>query len=259
LSQANLLLGAAGIILIGLGGLIGFAAEFFLTLRQLALFRLYAGFADDFGSAYQFVARKKFQLLATIIGTYILFLFLIVFWSAEIGLSLAFSVNKNFAIGGLIAASFGAFFILFSMIASAVPLVLIAPSLALESDDFSRILASAFRLLLKHLLRIFGFVLLVAIVLSLLSMVLNIPPALLSIGELAFKYFKNQAMAKTPNLPIQIFASGWRSCANMILSPVAFLSIGFFYLDLRMRSQGFDIRQRIERLRAPLKSPLSNP
>jgi hypothetical protein len=50
----------------------------------------------------------------------------------------------------------------------------------------------------------------------------------------------------TPNLPSQIFATVWRSAANLLLSPMAFFGFGLFYLDLRMRSDGFDITRRLE-------------
>ncbi len=244
--QGNMFLVAGGIFTIAIGGVIGLGAEFFLTMRQLAIFRMYAGYDSDFNDAYKYVWKKKFQLLAAVAGTNALLTILIFFWSIEIGVSVALMVNKSIQILGFIAACFGIIMILFSMLWSAIPIVLMAPALVIEQRPFSQMISRVFKMSFKHMLRASLFILLLSVVIALLSSVLNLPPTILSMVELATTYLNSHSMAKAPNLAVQIIASVWRSGANMVLSPMVFFAFGFFYIDLCMRTEGFDISRRLE-------------
>ena len=242
----NMFIVAGGLLTCAIGGSVALAAEFFLTMRQLALLRMFTGFESDFQDAYKFVWKKKFQLLAVVAGSYVLFFIAIFTWSVQIGLSIAFMTNKNFAIFAFASACWGILFLMLFMFWSMLPVVLLAPALVIENRPFSRLISWTMKMAFKSLVRSTYFLLLLGIALFLLSSVLNIPPSIFSMIELSTNYLGPHASAKAPNLYGQIFASVWRSVANMVISPIAFFGIGFYYLDLRMRTDGYDISRRLE-------------
>jgi len=243
---------AGGVVLCLIGGAIALGAQFFLTLRQLALFRMYAGFDENFKDAYRYVLGKKFQLLAALFATYLLSTTFFFAWVIEVFVSTLLMANKALAIFGFAAACWGIILIFFSMVWSLLPLVMIAPALSIEQRPFTQLIGRGVKLSLNHLIRATYFLFLLGVVLICLSYVLNIPPAIAQAIELSTTYFTEHAFARVPNLALQIFASAWRSAASMLLSPMAFFACGFFYLDLRMRTEGFDIARRLELLSSRL-------
>lgn len=243
----NMLMAAGGIFTCGIGVLIAFGAELFLTLRQLALFRLLAGYSASFKEAYAFVAERKFLLIAAVIGTYILTMTAIFFWCVVIGISMAFVVKKILLGVSVTSALIGVIGLCVSIVLTSLPVMIIAPALAIEERSFGQIVGWSFKICVRTFWRTAGFASLITIVVLILSSVLNLPTSVLSGFEYARNYFAGD-VSKAPNLYIQIFASIWRSAMSLILSPMLFLGIGFYYLDLRMRTEGLDISRRIEAL-----------
>jgi hypothetical protein len=247
----NMLMAAGGIITCGIGVLIAVGAELFLTLRQLALFRLLAGYSASFKEAYAFVAERKFLLIAAVIGTYMLTMTAIFFWCVVIGFSTAFVAKKILLAVSVTAALIGVIGLCVSIVLTSLPIMMLAPALAIEDRSFGQIAKWSVSICLKTFWRTVGFSSLLTIVVLILSSVLNLPPSLISGFEYMRNYFAGD-VSKAPNLYVQIFASVWRSGVNLFLSPMLFFSIGFYYLDLRMRTEGLDITRRIEALSKPL-------
>ena len=245
---------AGGLFTCLIGGAIGMGAEFFMTLRQLALFRLLAGYDSNFQSAYKFVWAKKFQLLGAMALTYFLTTAAVGVWVIEMTLSAVIMASKAFILVGFIGTCIGLVGIIFSLIWTFLPVMFIAPALAIEDRPLSKMLGWSFKLSFKTIFRSTGFLLLITIVLFILSSVLNIPPSVLSAVEMARQYMGEHVIPKAPNLYVSIFASVWRSAANMVLSPMVFFAMGLYYLDLRMRTEGLDITRRLESLPRPAVS-----
>ena len=245
--QGNVFIVGGGILTLFVGGCVCLGAEFFLTLRQLALIRLYTGYADSFDEAYKFVGTKKFQLITSISGTYLLTATALFFWSVEIGICAALTSNKALipiTIPGLIIGLFG---LVISLIIACFPLTLVIPGLAIESEPFTKLLGHAFRLGAKNMVRFVYFFIFFSLCLAIISSVLNIPSTVASLVEIGTSYLSAQGGATpTPNIYSQIFGSIWRSVSSLVLSPMAFLGCGLFYVDLRMRAEGLDIVHRLE-------------
>jgi hypothetical protein len=248
-NQGNVFLVAGGVLTLFIGGMVCLIAEFFLTLRQLALIRLYTGYADNFSDAYKFVGTKKLQLVTSIAGTYLLTGLALGFWSVEIGICAALTSNKAliaFTIPGLIIGLVG---LIVSMIVACFPLTLVIPGLAIESETYSKLLAHTFRLGTRNMVRFVWFFVFFSLCLALISSVLNIPSTIASLVELAASYMSAQGgAAPNPNLMSQIFGGVWRSVSSLVLSPMTFFGCGLFYVDLRMRAEGLDITHRLESL-----------
>lgn len=240
---------AGGVLTLFIGGVTCLIAEFFLTMRQLALIRIYAGFADNFQDAYKFVSTKKFQLITSIAGTYVLTCVALIFWGIEIGICAALTANKAlilFTLPGLLLGMVG---LVVSMILACFPLTLVIPGLAIESESYSKLLARTFRLGMKNIVRFTYFFLFFTLCLALISSILNIPSTVASMAELVGSYLSAKGGGSAaPNLFSQIFGGVWRSIASLVISPMAFLGCGLFYVDLRMRAEGFDITRRLESL-----------
>ena len=246
--QGNMFVVAGVVMTITVGGTVGLGAEFFLSLRQLALVRMFMGYEDNFEDAYKFIWKKKFQLLFAIAATNALFIVSLLTWSVEVGVSVALMTNKALALLAFVGACWGLILLMFSMLWSVLPVVLIAPALAVETRPFSQMLSKTVKLGFGNAIRATYFLLLLGLVLFFLSSVLNIPPTVFSMIELGTNYLGGHPAAKAPNLFGQIFASVWRSAANMVMSPMAFFASALFYIDLRMRADGLDITRRLELL-----------
>jgi hypothetical protein len=250
----SMLLAAGGGFTAFIGTLFAVGAELFLTLRQLALFRMFAGYSDSFKDAYTFVAQRKWLLIASVIATYSVTMVAIFFWCVVIGFSMAFAAKKVFLAISVTAALIGLIGLFVSVLLTTLPIMLIVPALALDQRPFGQMVGWCIKICAKTFWRTVGFSTLLTIVVVILSSVLNIPPSILTGLEFAKNYFGGGDPSKAPSLYLQIFASVWRSGANMILSPMIFFGVGFYYLDLRMRTEGLDITKRIEALSKPVTS-----
>ncbi len=247
--HGNLLAAAGAIFTCFIGVLIGVGAELFLTLRQLAMFRFLSGYSASFKEAYAFVAERKFLLIVSAVGTYFLSFMAIVFWMLFLAFSMAFVAKKILLFVSVSAVLIGIFGLFMSIILTTLPIMFIVPALAVDERPFSQIVKWSFKTCFVTFWRSMGFASLITIVLVILQLVLNEPPSILSGIEFAQNYLGGHDMAaKVPNLYLQVFASVWRSGANIILSPIAFFSMGFYFLDLRMRQEGLDITRRVESL-----------
>ncbi len=248
----NMLLAAGGGLTALIGMVIAVGAELFLTLRQLALFRLFAGYSGSFKEAYAFVAERKWLLIAAVFATYTVTMVAIFFWCVVIGFSMAFVAKKVFLWVSVTAALVGVIGLFASVLLTTLPIMLIVPALAVDLRPFAQMVGWCVKICLRTFWRTIGFSALLTIVVVILSSVLNIPPSILTGLEFMRNYFGGGDPSKAPNLYLQIFASVWRSGANMILSPMLFFGVGFYYLDLRMRTEGIDIARRVEALSDPV-------
>jgi hypothetical protein len=235
--------------LMGVGLIVSLTAEFFLTLRQLALVRLYGGFATNYDEAYRFVAAKKFFVLAVLLGTNTVYSFVFMFWCFELGFSGYFLKTKAVM---LVAAGFfifGLVGLLVSLILAGLPLCVMIPAVACENREFTTVVMNAIKLVYTNVFRTIFFLVVLIVCIYGLSTVLNLPPLVVT----AIEYGKILMEKHQPAIPqigffSQVFASFWRSCTQMLISPMTFIACGFYYLDLRMRQEGLDLKLRLEQL-----------
>jgi hypothetical protein len=234
-----------------IGMIVATIAEFFLTLCQLSIFRFFAGFATTYEEAYRFVWAKKFEVLGVVLLTYTAMTAAVLFWCIELGISIALLSMKALVVVGFIALIWGLVGLCLTLIWAILPFSLVAPALAIEQRPFTTVISKNLSLAFSSLLRATGFIIFIGLVLGLLSSVFNLPPAILMGIDMIHNWVELRAFNKPLNIYIQLFANIWRTAANMLLSPIAFMSCGFFYLDLRSRAQGLDIDRRLESLKEP--------
>jgi hypothetical protein len=235
--------------LITVGLIISLAAEFFLTLRQLALVRLYGGFANTYDEAYRFVAAKKFFILAALLGTNSVYGFVFMFWCFELGFSAFFLKTKAVMLIAAGCLVFGIIGLLVSLILVGLPLCVVIPAVACENREFTSVVMNAIKLVYTNIFRTIFFLILLIVCIYGLSTVLNLPPLVVTFIEYA-KILMEKHQPAVPQIGFfsQVFASFWRSGTQMLISPMTFIACGFYYLDLRMRQEGFDLKLRLEEL-----------
>jgi hypothetical protein len=239
-------------ILIVVGLIISMIAEFFLTLRQLALVRLYGGFASDYADAYAFVSRKKFFILATLLGTNTVYSFVVMFWCFELGISIFFLKTKAVALVAAVFVFFGLIGLLISLILTGLPLCVMVPAVACENREFTTVVVNALKLAYSNIFRTMLFLVLLVVCIYGLSMVLNLPPLVVTFVEYAKIVMEQKGHEiPQPGFISQVFATFWRSCTQMLVSPMLFIACGFYYLDLRMRQEGLDLQLRLKDLALP--------
>jgi hypothetical protein len=254
--HANLLNSIPNGLLLLVGLLVCAIAEFVLTLRQLALVRLYLGVAQSYEEAYEFVFQRKFTVLSGIAVIYGLMVFALVFWSVEIGLCSVFLKQGALAVFAAIAILFGVLSLLGSILVVSLPASVVFSAIALDRRTFATVISNVVRLVFSSFLRTIYFNLALIVCVLAISNVLNAPPLIVT----AIEYTRNAWAGHVTHDPLkqvsmfaQVFASVWRSCTNMVVSPIVFLSCGFYYFDLRIRRDGLDLSLQLKDLAADNK------
>ncbi len=246
------------LICIMLGMTISAIGQYLLTLRQLAIFRFWAGYAETYNEAYKFVWTKKFQILAIAGITHVVFIGAAIFWIIEIATSIAFVHKTIFSILGVIGVAVGIPAACLSLAACLFPLTLIAPALAIEHRPFGSVVSSRLKFVQSNFIRAACFVIFVLSSLWLMSIVLNLPPSVLNGLDMLHNWMEFHDINKQTNVYIQYLVSIWGATANMLISPMAFLSFGLFYLDGRNRVDGLDIIRRLELIEKPINKDFQN-
>jgi hypothetical protein len=245
-----------GCSFVAIGIIVCLVSEFFLTLRQLALVRLYGGFATNYEEAYRFVSAKKFFVLAVLLGTNTVYSFVAMFWLFELGISGYFLKTKAIMLVAAAFLLFGLVGLIVSLILAGLPLCVMVPAVACENREFTTVVVNAIKLVYSHVVRTILFLIVLLVCVYGLSTVLNLPPLVVTAIEYG-KILMEKHHQTVPQIGLfsQVFASFWRSCTQMLISPMTFIACGFYYLDLRMRQEGLDLKLRLEELSQQSSSP----
>jgi hypothetical protein len=250
--SSGLLLTVDAGLLTFVGVMIQFVAEFFLTMRQLALFRVLAGYSNSYNEAYAFVTKRKFFLLATIMATCVLTTVVLIFWLSIIGILVALVAKKVLIAVCVTAALIALVGLLVSTFLVSQPSVFLCPALAIEDRSFQQLVGWCFQICIKTFWRTPGFASLLTVVFLLLWSAISIPEEILRGLDWSRIHYLGGRTWDEQHLYVEVFASVWSSGASLLLSPFFYFSTGFYYLDVRMRTDGLDITKRIETLSNPL-------
>jgi hypothetical protein len=223
-----------------------------LYLRELALVRIFCGYADNFESAYKFVRSKLWSLLG--VGLIMIFAFVViaVFWGLEMVVSAIFLPMKGAMpiVGGLLM-SFGAVALVLSLLFTSVVAMMAISSMAIEDADIGSLITHCFSLSRRAFARSMLFLILGHVTVSLLAYPLCVP-IFLVLGVAMFMQGISAAPHHAVELPLyyQVFSQVWETLISMILGPINYICYGLFYCDLRMRQEGTDLLSRLNSLQA---------
>jgi hypothetical protein len=229
-----------------------FAGFISVSLRSLAFIRVSNGFASDWDSAMAFCKRR----LGWLIGSSFL---------VTIGTALSTGVWMGALVGcaflsktgqaGVVASvvlGLGAMIGLFcSIVLSLLYWYLLQPVLACEETTFWGVLGRTFQLLFRQSGRVLGFSFIMYVVMTAISVPVNIPAMIVTVADLYIRQLNGGAAseAATPSVLVIIFAQFWESLTQLALRPILYFAYGFLYLDLRNRAEGLDLKRRLKTLK----------
>lgn len=227
---------------------------FFLTIRQLAIMRLFTGFAPDWQKANAYVSKKLpwlFGLTAisaliwgVIIGVFFCLIGLSTFLSAATGPG-----GAVLGMVGIFAGFFGlivvvSLMLLFTFMGLAV--------LACEDTTFFGVIGQTLHWTWRYFGRVICFAFVFYIVFTVVSMPVSLPVAIASVAD-AFLQAKGGSASAADykiSLGVMIFVQVWEAICGLLLRPVTVLAFGLFYLDLRQRNDGLDLFLKVKKLKA---------
>lgn len=232
---------------------VSYSALFWLMCKELAYARLIVFELEDYGKALDFVSKQKWKLIGFMLCTCVAF----VAWFAVIGIVIGVTaiVAKLLAFSKLMMAFIAiplALVFIVSVFAFFVPCILYCLIMAMEGEGFFETLKRAVRLSYRNFGKLVGFGFLSYVSMMAVGFALQAPYQLFYL----FHYIKSISMgtenyAYSPVLTVplymQMFASVWQSVIFMYLYTVVFLSAGYVYYSIRMKEDGIDLLQAIEK------------
>lgn len=259
IAETRSVAGAFGLAGLGLFATVILAfAWWILALRLLALVRLSLGFSPDLEEAKQNLGGKKWA----VIGVYLLCLLLVVAAMSAFGVA-AFALGLLGAVAqrlSMVLAPLAVTIILFGMVIVTSIYLLVShvalSVLACEEESAMNVIGRSFSLVYRHFWRSFAFGLVFLITFTVISYPMSLPIAVISFTDALTHGLSGANSAGLdgykPPLWILVLAATWESIMGMYLRPLLFFAFGLFYYDLRMRSEGLDIRRRLD-LALPLE------
>lgn len=233
-----------------IGFLICVPAELWLTMLQLAYVRMLLNHTTDFDQAFKQVRHKFWAVMLFVIAYYIVFFVWIFVWAFLFGVV---SVIAKSA-GPMVMVPLAVAMLLMAIINLTVLLLpgsILFVVLACEDKNFFSIIGRAYSLTFKRFFPTAGFcsVLFVAWM-SLYMALSSVLQVFYGAEYVRTGVFSGKVRARNVQMPfyVQVIGSAWNTIIYMYLMPVFFLSTGYYYYALRMRSDGLDIMHSIELL-----------
>lgn len=238
--------GLAGIWFVGI--LVFFIAWWILGLRLLALTRLALHFAPNIEEAAKYMYRRKWSVLGVYFLTLILMMAVVVAWTMVVGAGVMLSSASSVA--AALAISVGVFGLVVSMGVYVLTSHLALCILACEDEPVTAVIGRALSLIFRHFWRAIAFGIIFAVTFTVISYPLSLPIAVLTFFDAIQHGLGSSADAGgyKPPLYILVIAQTWESLTGMYLRPLVVFGFGLFYYDLRLRSEGLDIRRKLESL-----------
>jgi hypothetical protein len=237
-------------------------AWWILGIRLLALTRTVLGFAASLEEAQAYMSRRKWGLaglygLGLVIFGGAMFLWFIVimvgvFAGTVVGATSGGELVRALIIGlatmlrvtGLVATV--TIYLVISQLAFSV--------FACEDSPVTTVIGRSLQLAAKHFMRVMVFGMLFAVMFSVISYPLSLPVAavafvdalqhgLSSVSEGGVGQYK-------PPLYVLVLTQTWEAAMGIILRPLSVFAFGLLYYDLRLRTEGLDIKRKLAKLEA---------
>jgi len=227
-----------------------------LTLIQIAL-TVHLTLNDmSFSAALKRVQSKQLQIFNCFwIAGSVCFLNVLIWSLFAVGSSVMYSSFASNELNNLLAALLicvvtlsGLFF------GTAIVYIFWAFSIvitAFENVNLSIVTEECASLIFHDFSRICGFVVAIAICLSALLLPLYFPPLVVGVIEMSRYELSHPGkhLMKMP-FPLLVFFQVWESLISMIVWPIFYISVGFFYRDLKMRQRASDVLENLDKLKA---------
>lgn len=227
-------------------GLIVFAiAWWILGLRLLALVRASLRFSPTLEDAKHALYKKKWAVLGVYFLTFLLLLGGILVCGLIIALG-GFLTGYGASIPAALAFTLGFFAFL-----AVIGLYLLVAHMALvmlacEEDSVIVVMGRSMGLVFKHFWRTAAFGLLFSLTFTVISYPMSLPVAVITFSDAIQHGLAQGGEGYKPPLYVLVLAQTWESLMGMYLRPLVMIAFGLFYYDLRLRSEGLDIKRKLE-------------
>lgn len=223
-------------------------ALFYLAVQEIALVRLFTGFAPDWEKARAFSMKR----LPWVIG--LAFINLMI-WGVILGLFFCVIGISTFlttlpAAGpilggvGMIVGFLGvvitiSLMLLYLLVGFAV--------IACEETTFFGVIGRTFNWVGRYFGRTMCFGFIFYVIFTAVSMPVSLPVVVVSVID-AWQTGSHSVAGAEPKLsmPVLMFVQVWESICGLLLRPLTVLSFGLYYLDLRQRADGLDLIRKLK-------------
>lgn len=226
----------------------------FLSVRQLALVRLFSGFASTWEQALAYSRKRTLWLVGLFAVTAILSM--VIFGILICVIALAAVATKWGPAASLLGAGgiITGIFLLIIAVGLLMVLSLMGFSvLACEDTDFFGVIGRTMHWTFKNFGRVMCFSIIFYVIMSAISLPVSLPVVVLTIADMTWQQIQTGASAAGDaklSLGVMLFVQFWDGLSSLLLRPVSFISFGLLYLDLRQRNDGLDLACRLQELSA---------
>jgi len=238
-----------------IGLIIAVLAVWRLTLIQLALTVQYVADGPNYKEVYQTIVKKQLQIFNCFwISWAALFVNAIVWSLFGVSTAILYSSFSNSSLGNVVAAAGISIVTLIGLFGGSIVIVgfwaLAVVISTMENEPFGKVCDDCVSFVSRDFWRVIYFVVASTFALSALLMPLYLPPLLVGLFEVS-RYALTHPGRHLTQMPfyLLVFGQAWESIVNMIIWPIFYFSVGFFYRDLKIRQRASDVLQKLEKLK----------
>jgi len=226
-----------------------------LTLIQLALTVQLVGEGPNYKVAYQSLLKKQMQIFHCFWIQWAALFVNAVIWSLfGVSAAILYSSFSNSTFGNVLAAIVISIITLFGLFGGTVVMIgfwalaLIISSM--ENEPFGKVCDDCVSFVSRDFWRICYFVLAVIFSICALLMPLYLPPLIVGLIEVS-RYAISHPGQHLTQMPfyLLVFGQAWESIVNMVVWPIYYFAVAYFYQDLKIRQRASDVLQNLEKLK----------
>lgn len=222
-------------------------ALFYLAVQEIALVRLFTGFAPDWEKARAFsMKRLPWVIGLSFINLMIWGVILAIFFCI-IGIS-TFSMSLPGAgpVLGTVGMIVGFFGIIVTISVMLLYMLMGFAVIACEETTFFGVIGRTFNWVGRYFGRTLCFGFIFYTIFTAISMPVSLPVVVVSVID-AMQAGAHATAGAEPKLsmPVLMFVQVWESICGLLLRPLTVLSFGLYYLDLRQRADGLDLFRKL--------------
>lgn len=238
--------GIAMLVLMLVGLFILLIARWLLVVRALGFVRLSTGFAPNLTEALAYTKKRMWSILGVMVLTGSVAMAVVTLWLLEVVASIfLYNVIVIPAVIGIVAGVIG---MILSIVFVYIAMYIALCAMACEEGSITTLISKAFAMCSKVVFRTLGAGFMIWLTVLILAAPLWLPLWLLlglDMVRLGPEAFTGNNVPFHWNLLLSV----WESLIDMICAPVIYLCYGFYYYDLRLRSEGVDLVQNLDALK----------
>jgi hypothetical protein len=226
-----------------------------LTLIQLAMTVQYVGDGPNYKVVFESLLKKQMQIFHCFWIQWAILCVNAIVWSLfGISAAILYSSFSNSSVGNVLAAIGISIFTLIGLVGGTVAIIgfwaIAIVISSMENEPFAKVCDDCVSFVSRDFWRVCYFVLALIISICALLMPLYLPPLIVGLIE-ASRYALSHPGKHLEQMPfyLLVFGQTWESIVNMVVWPIYYFSVAFFYQDLKIRQRASDVLSNLEKLK----------